>query len=856
MKNLSIKIKLIIIFILIKIFPLLLIAYIAYEGVQKLNYYLTDSTKFLYNQSKEIILNTANASIEDSIKNLDKKSQISLEKVSFEIAKNVASFLYERDNDILFLSKLDLNEKVLKNFYSSKKRDIILHDKYFYDDKTSTWKTNENIEKVRNEDVKSLIKDNEKEFNVVNPLNYNKKSIPIYKEIAFFDLTGKEKYKVSQINSTLQNISNKKNTYINSEDYFQEIQKLKKDEIYVSDVIGEYIPSKIVGPFTKERAQKAGIEFKPENYAYAGKENPVGKEFEGIIRFITPVFKNGNKIGFVSLALDHKHIMQFTDTANPTGINPVQNISDASSGNYAFMWDYEGKNISHPRDYFIVGYDKNTGKRVMPWLSSDLAENFEKSNKNINDFLLDYPKFQEQSLNKKPNIKQLKESGNIALDCRYLNFAPQCSGWMQVTQNGGYGSFIIYWSKVWKLTTAASIPYYTGKFKNSKRGFGFITIGANVEEFHSAANETKNDVIKILKNQTENMKEIVNENKIEIDAFIKSLINELTVITFVMIILIVVIALLMSGYLSNKIDNILIGTKKFANNELDYRIRVNSTDEIGQLETSFNEMAEKIDNLLKEEKNQNENLEKRVLEEVLKQKKQEQILIQQTKLAAMGEMISNIAHQWRQPLNALGLVMQNLKFSYDMGELDDKIMDRSITKANLLTSNMSKTIDDFRNFFKPNKLKDLFNINDTILKAVNLVESTFEHNKIEIIKDLHTDEINILGFSNEFSQVILNILSNSKDALIFNEIKDSKVIIKSYINNENIFITIEDNALGIPMDIIDKIFDPYFTTKEEGKGTGIGLYMSKIIIESNMNGKITAENRDNGSMFTIKIPIK
>jgi len=520
------------------------------------------------------------------------------------------------------------------------------------------------------------------------------------------------------------------------------------------------------------------------------------------------------------------------------------------------MWDYEGKNISHPRDYFIVGYDKNTGKRVMPWLSSDLAENFEKSNKNINDFLLDYPKFQEQSLNKKPNIKQLKESGNIALDCRYLNFAPQCSGWMQVTQNGGYGSFIIYWSKVWKLTTAASIPYYTGKFKNSKRGFGFITIGANVEEFHSAANETKNDVIKILKNQTENMKEIVNENKIEIDAFIKSLINELTVITFVMIILIVVIALLMSGYLSNKIDNILIGTKKFANNELDYRIRVNSTDEIGQLETSFNEMAEKIDNLLKEEKNQNENLEKRVLEEVLKQKKQEQILIQQTKLAAMGEMISNIAHQWRQPLNALGLVMQNLKFSYDMGELDDKIMDRSITKANLLTSNMSKTIDDFRNFFKPNKLKDLFNINDTILKAVNLVESTFEHNKIEIIKDLHTDEINILGFSNEFSQVILNILSNSKDALIFNEIKDSKVIIKSYINNENIFITIEDNALGIPMDIIDKIFDPYFTTKEEGKGTGIGLYMSKIIIESNMNGKITAENRDNGSMFTIKIPIK
>ena len=143
------------------------------------------------------------------------------------------------------------------------------------------------------------------------------------------------------------------------------------------------------------------------------------------------------------------------------------------------------------------------------------------------------------------------------------------------------------------------------------------------------------------------MEEIVNENQFEIEKFIQALINELTIVTFAMVILIIVVALLMSGYLSRKIEKILIGTKRFSNNELDYRIRVSSKDEIGQLESSFNEMASKIESLIKEEKEINERLEKKVDEEQSKQKEQEQLLIQQTRLAAMGEMIGNIAHQWR-----------------------------------------------------------------------------------------------------------------------------------------------------------------------------------------------------------------
>lgn len=856
MKNLSIKIKLIIIFILIKIIPLLFVSYIAYEGILKLEQYLNKSTNFLYNQSKEVISNTANASIEDSIKILDKKSQESLEKLSNEIALNIANFLYERDRDLILLSKLELNQKVLDSFFEAKTKEITIHDEYYYDNETNSYKTKEEIKEVERDKKTANLKDNEKEFNYIDPIDFKTKSIPIYKEISFFDLQGNEKYKVSTINNQKVNVSDSKNTFIKAEKYFHEIQKLNKNQIYVSDVIGEYIGTKVIGLFTKEKAQKSGIEFEPEKYGYAGIENPLGKRFEGIIRFITPVYKNDEKIGYISLALDHRHLQEFTDTVNPTNSNLKQNITDASLGNYAFIWDYEGKSIVHPRHYSIFGYDKNTGEKVMPWLSLDVAEKFYSSNQNINDFLKNYPKFEEQSLQKKPNLKQLKEDGNVGLDCRYLNFAPQCEGWMQLTQNGGYGSFIINWSNVWKLTTAATIPYYTGKYGNSKRGFGFVSIGASVDDFHAAANETKEEVTKILDSQTQIISKIMDENKFEIKDSIRALINELSTVTFAMIVLVIIIALFMSSYLSKKIDDILIGTKKFANNELDYRIKVTSTDEIGQLENSFNEMAGKIEKLISQEKKLNTELEEKVIVETSKQKEQEQLLIQQTRLAAMGEMIGNIAHQWRQPLNALGLILQNLKFSYEIGELDEKMIDKSVKKATMLTENMSKTIDDFRNFFRPNKAKENFKINEGITKAVELIESTFEHNNIKLEKDFVSSDIEFFGFANEFSQVILNLLTNAKDAVLENKIENPLIIIQTKIDDEYIYISIKDNGLGIKDEIINKIFEPYFTTKDEGKGTGIGLYMSKIIIENNMNGKIEVKNEQNGANVIIKLPIK
>ncbi len=375
---------------------------------------------------------------------------------------------------------------------------------------------------------------------------------------------------------------------------------------------------------------------------------------------------------------------------------------------------------------------------------------------------------------------------------------------MQVTQNGGYGSFIIYWSKVWKLTTAASIPYYTGQYANSKRGFGFVTIGANVDEFHAAANKTRENVNRILDSQTENMKEIVEDNELKIEVFIQRLVNELTIVTFIMVILIIIIALWLSNYISKKIENILIGTQKFANNELDYRIKVHSDDEIGALEKSFNDMASQISKLIKEEKELNETLEQRVNSEIAKQREQEQILIQQSKLASMGEMIGNIAHQWRQPLNSLALVIQNIKFSYEMDELDDEFMAKSTEKATMLTSNMSKTIDDFRSFFKPNKHKEEFDLTQSIEKVIELVSAAFVYNQINLNRNFHKNPIILFGYPNEFSQALLNILNNAKDALLEKDILYKEVNINTYIEDEICKIEIYNNGEGIDEEILEK----------------------------------------------------
>jgi len=252
--------------------------------------------------------------------------------------------------------------------------------------------------------------------------------------------------------------------------------------------------------------------------------------------------------------------------------------------------------------------------------------------------------------------------------------------------------------------------------------------------------------------------------------------------------------------------------------------------------------------------NLNKNLEKRIQEEVQKNSNRERIMFQQARLASMGEMIGNIAHQWRQPLNNLNIILYKLKKGFSG---DEDVFKKNYTDAKELTKKMSNTIDDFRNFFKPDKKIKQFYVNQTINQAYLLLQKTLEDENIELFFDTMSD-YKIEGYPNEFTHVLINIITNAKDA--FGSKKGSKRIdivtnlTKDKDANEFLSICIKDNAGGIDEKIKDKIFEPYFTTKYKSSGTGIGLYMCKQIIENSMNGKIDVQSKDNSTSFIIKIP--
>jgi PAS domain S-box-containing protein len=245
-----------------------------------------------------------------------------------------------------------------------------------------------------------------------------------------------------------------------------------------------------------------------------------------------------------------------------------------------------------------------------------------------------------------------------------------------------------------------------------------------------------------------------------------------------------------------------------------------------------------------------QHLEDKVKQAVHDIREKDQMLMVQSRQAAMGEMIGNIAHQWRQPLNGLGLLIQDFEEAYEFGEMNEEYLEKQTEKGMQMIQYLSDTIDDFRNFFKPSKHKQEFSVAQTVKKTITLVESSFMHNNIKLDFQVEEDAM-ILGQRNQFSQVVINILNNAKDAFKDNEVCNCLVELNLSKTGEKAKLIIKDNAGGIPADIIDKIFDSYFTTKEDDKGTGLGLFMSKTIIEKNMNGQIYVKNVDEGAEFTI-----
>ena len=246
-------------------------------------------------------------------------------------------------------------------------------------------------------------------------------------------------------------------------------------------------------------------------------------------------------------------------------------------------------------------------------------------------------------------------------------------------------------------------------------------------------------------------------------------------------------------------------------------------------------------------------------------KRKENLMAEQSKLAAMGEMLGNIDHQWRQPLNIISMSSSNLKLKNDMGELNSSTLRESLSLILKTINHLSDTIETFNDFLKTDKEKSIFNVNDNIKNSISLVDNFFKNFNIDIVLELD-DDVFLNNLANEFSQAFINILNNAKDAIVLN-LKDNEsglIKIKTKKIDNFIEILVLDNALGVDKDILNKIFEPYFTTKHKYQGTGLGLYMTRKIINSSMGGEISVQNKKfthnkkeyKGAEFKIKIPLK
>jgi two-component system, NtrC family, C4-dicarboxylate transport sensor histidine kinase DctB len=256
----------------------------------------------------------------------------------------------------------------------------------------------------------------------------------------------------------------------------------------------------------------------------------------------------------------------------------------------------------------------------------------------------------------------------------------------------------------------------------------------------------------------------------------------------------------------------------------------------------------------------NKKLEERVEEEILENERKSEIIYNQSKLASMGEMIGNIAHQWRQPLSAISTLASGLCFNLENTHVEKKETISALNRIVDTTLHLSDTIDDFRNFYKKDKEKVVFNIFENLQRSMAITRASLNDNHINLIFDVD-ETIEFYGYYNELKQAILNIIQNAKDALIENvEVGNRFIFVSLKKQSNKIFLNIKDNANGIPYKIIGKIFEQNFTTKEGNGGTGIGLYMTKQIIEKHMDGIINVINEEfeyenkkyKGASFTIQ----
>ncbi len=832
-EQMGIRSKLIAIFVAIKVVPLVLLAWFAWYAAQELGAGVASRAMQMADAMRVTQQQTGKTANDDAVRALDERSREAIEALSTSLARQVADFLYDRDRDVLRAATIEPSEATYRQFVSSHSRELHEHGKYVPTADGTGWMPAQAFNPEN--PVRAPLPDNAKDFHTRLPENYGTKVLkPLFLEMSFIDPNGMEKIKVQQgdlLKPGLRDVSLRENTFAKAESYWPELSKLKAGDIYVSEVIGPYVPTRIIGTYTKAKAESLAIPFAPEESGYAGLENPVGKRFRGIVRWATPVEKNGHIVGYVTLALDHAHLMAFSNGVRPTP-ERFAPIADPASGNYAFIWDQKSRSIAHPRDYFIVGYDPETGQPAVPYLDTELWAAWQASGQSWQEFQSTVPAFQDQSLKRKPAPESGK-SGRVGLDCRYLNFSPQCHGWDALTEHGGSGSFVIFFSGLWKLTTAATIPYYTGQYGASPRGFGFVTIGANVDDFHKAATESGQRIDQLIATADGQLKKAREGLQDSIGEHLNSTAFGLAASTAVMIVLVIAIAIWMASVLTGRITEMSKGIHRFQKGDLAHRLVVRGKDEMADLAGSFNQMANEVQlsfGRLEEAR--------RAAEEANRMK---------------SEFLANMSHELRTPLNGILGFAELLEM-----ELEDPTQREYAQTIRASGDHLLRLVNDVLDLAKIEAGRMDFDM--TMIELPDLLRDLVAtQRQVAQKKELGLELVEaglpptVFADALRLRQVLLNLMSN---ALKFT--KRGRVIVRAAEKEGRVRIEVEDTGVGIAPAEQALIFEKFrqseaFMTRSN-EGTGLGLTLAKELVE-HMGGEIGVSSvPGQGSTFYIALP--
>ncbi|WP_051309483.1 response regulator [Desulfogranum japonicum] len=905
----GIRNKLISIFVVIKILPLVVMAWFSWDEITSLVEVVKTHFQEASQASQKVTGTVTQLATESSIRALDQKSREAIERLTTDTASAVAQFLYERDQDIDLAAQLPPSREMFAKFLDARHKKVIYHHEMRMDVEGERWVLDDLT--VEGPIVQSKNADNAKEFHSRPPRNEGVVvEKPLYLEMTFLDTRGREQIKVTTsdlVPSELLDVSKRENTFCKAETYFADLQKLEPDQIYVSEVIGAYQKTHMIGTYSRKRAAELGVTFDPENSAYAGKENPVGKRFQGIIRWAKPVVKDGAVAGYVTLALDHTHVMEFTDHIMPTP-ERFTVVSDGGSGNYAFIWDYKSRNISHARDYFIVGYDPETGNVVEPWLDEGVYEKWRQSGEPIEQYLQKLEPFREQALSKQPSYQQQLQ-GTVGLDCRYLNFAPQCQGWNTLTEFGGSGSFLIFWSGLWKLTTAAAIPYYTGRYGHSPQGFGFVTIGANVDEFHKSAMVTAERIADLEQTYVENLTAQNEENLNFLKTTLHNTTWDLTAYTLAMAVLVIIIAIWMASVMTRRITQIIRGMNRFQQGDMQHRLDVESSDEMGDLAENFNQMADDIQKALtamEQAKNATEEANKQLVAEVkVRKRAEEELAAHRDNLEEMVAKRTNelesemkerrqveedklqLEHRLRQAekMEAIGTLAGGV--AHDLNNILSGIM----TYPDLLLLGLEKSdprYEPLRTIKRSGEkaaaiVQDLLtmarrgvrvanevDLNEVVLQYLESPEYSkmyYEQTGLQVDLQLAEDAMPTLGSEVHISKTVMNLVVNAVESMpnggtltiiTENRFLDTPLELYEKVKaGEYVTLTVKDTGVGIKREDMDRMFEPFFTTKKMGGRSGTGLGMAVVWgAVRDHNGYIDCQSTvGKGTTFTIYFPI-